>query len=494
MSRTRYPLPVVPQPENVRYVCVPVPDEQYHIAAFLGALFNLSKWYSWRADDDHTGKLAADMWLPIYRSVAAALEENDGCGAGGIMLLRQNPDDSCQLEFSNDAGETWSLAFDYGLCTPGWAAPIVASNNGNMPPSPYEPGGTWIYEPGETEAEVEQRQLALCEAARIIVNAALDFFVQAKLEQLTVQAAAAIALGILTIINPLIGAGLWAAFGTGVAFAALSIITLHEANITVEEANDPVLRDYFICHLVIALRGRPVTLADFQAAFSDADVCTEEPYTSVAHYLYDLFSTSQYSETMYNNFLRSLGDTTLAVKGGAEPGDCGCPEESWCHRIEGQELFQLITSDFVDITGADYAKGIWDAGNEYWLSQSKTPSSRSSFLLWMRLYVPDDTTITGILFSWGTFGNPNQDTVIKGGGYKTAWTNWAGMGTPTASFGGTSVTSSPSGYGNGSLSISGSPLMFYYYVNANSARNDLYLEGITIYGTGKRMFGSCDNC
>lgn len=473
MSRTRYPLPLVPQPENVRYVCVPVPDEQFHIGAFLGAIFNLSKWYSWRADDDHTGKLAADMWLPIYRSVAAALEENDGCGAGGIMLLRQNPDDSCQLEFSNDAGETWSLAFDYGLCTPGWAAPIVASTNENSPPSPFQPENTWIYSTGETTTEVEYRQQALCEAARVMVNAAMDFFVKAKQEELQIQAAAAIALGILTLIAPVIGAGLWMAFGTGVAFAALSVIAIHSAAITLETANDPDIRQYFVCHLITALRGRPVTLADFQAAFSDADVCTEEPYTSVAHYLYDLFSTSQYSENMYNNFLRSLGDTTLTVRAGETIDSCGCDDGAWCHDFYGAELRDRFLNE-------NPAKTLWNSTYNGWYSNGTAGNSFVQISL--AFFVPTDTTITGITMYYDRpSGGSNVVTVSDSDGNATQ-----------------STTAPPpyqwSIYQAGGYSKTGKFMKWNFDQFRGGAVTTIGITRVRITGTGQRLFGSCDNC
>jgi len=38
------------------------------------------------------------------------------CGENSTMMLRQNPNDPCQLQQSFDNGASWSLAFDYALC------------------------------------------------------------------------------------------------------------------------------------------------------------------------------------------------------------------------------------------------------------------------------------------------------------------------------------------------------------------------------------------
>jgi hypothetical protein len=45
------------------------------------------------------------------------MQSNLPCGEGEGMLLRQNLINPCLLEFSNDAGATWALAFDYSICS-----------------------------------------------------------------------------------------------------------------------------------------------------------------------------------------------------------------------------------------------------------------------------------------------------------------------------------------------------------------------------------------
>lgn len=64
------------------------------------------------------------MWKPgtdiddaeqqVFELYLLLREAIDGCGGG--VKLRQNPLDKCQLQISYDDGQTWELAFDFGLC------------------------------------------------------------------------------------------------------------------------------------------------------------------------------------------------------------------------------------------------------------------------------------------------------------------------------------------------------------------------------------------
>lgn len=65
-QRSRWALPTVINPPGRLCVLVPVPDEQYHIAAFLGALYELTRWYSWQEDPGHTALATANVWKPIW--------------------------------------------------------------------------------------------------------------------------------------------------------------------------------------------------------------------------------------------------------------------------------------------------------------------------------------------------------------------------------------------------------------------------------------------
>jgi len=101
----RYTLPEVVNPSGVRCFMVPVPDDFYHVAAFKGAIFSLTKPYAWAEDDDHTGKDVAAVWRAIFLGLEACVP---------AVQFRQVV--ACLLEYSTDGGVTWDVAFDASTC------------------------------------------------------------------------------------------------------------------------------------------------------------------------------------------------------------------------------------------------------------------------------------------------------------------------------------------------------------------------------------------
>ena len=60
--KARLPLPTVINPAESICVKVNVPNDEFHIAAFWGVLWELAKAYSWENDALHSAKLVADVW------------------------------------------------------------------------------------------------------------------------------------------------------------------------------------------------------------------------------------------------------------------------------------------------------------------------------------------------------------------------------------------------------------------------------------------------
>lgn len=82
-----YRLPQVINPERF-CVQVEVPKDLFHMAAFSGALYELTRWWNWERDDQHRGRDAAAVWLGIYQSVAAQMN-----------IELQNCAEGCNVEF-----------------------------------------------------------------------------------------------------------------------------------------------------------------------------------------------------------------------------------------------------------------------------------------------------------------------------------------------------------------------------------------------------------
>lgn len=70
-----------------------------------GAISRLDEWDAWKGTEQEIEDARGQILLLQSRIQAC-------------MILRQNPDNPCQLQQSNDFGQTWTLAFDYSLCVP----------------------------------------------------------------------------------------------------------------------------------------------------------------------------------------------------------------------------------------------------------------------------------------------------------------------------------------------------------------------------------------
>jgi len=64
-------LPTNPEPEGVRCISVPVPDDDQWIGAFYGQLQRLSLQSIWDRDEAHTAQIVARRWLEVYWATLA---------------------------------------------------------------------------------------------------------------------------------------------------------------------------------------------------------------------------------------------------------------------------------------------------------------------------------------------------------------------------------------------------------------------------------------
>lgn len=110
---TGFPLPEVTDPDETMAVCICVPKERTHLAAFWGALYQLTMWNSWMEDDEKRGKDVAAVWLRYYLSWDRNItdKECEDCDMGKCctpvpVTQRINPDTG-RPEVSYDGGATW---------------------------------------------------------------------------------------------------------------------------------------------------------------------------------------------------------------------------------------------------------------------------------------------------------------------------------------------------------------------------------------------------
>lgn len=92
--RAKWVLPLTVNPRTHTDWCIPVPDDPFHRAAFLGALQNLGAAYKWQDDPAHTAKQVARVWRDIIDNLQKCMKEQPikGYESEDAMPLRVDCD------------------------------------------------------------------------------------------------------------------------------------------------------------------------------------------------------------------------------------------------------------------------------------------------------------------------------------------------------------------------------------------------------------------
>lgn len=140
-STARYTLPLEVDPPTRVCFQIEVPNDIYHIGAFLGQIYALSRAFSWGNDASHTALAVARVWRDIFDNLKPGCPQ-PASGSAGVdteeLLIRQNPDNPCLLETSIN-GTDWCAFADLSLCVPGGSQP------GSGTPQPPANGGQACY-------------------------------------------------------------------------------------------------------------------------------------------------------------------------------------------------------------------------------------------------------------------------------------------------------------------------------------------------------------
>lgn len=125
----RLDLPENWTPEGTICVSFPCPNDPQYTLMIAGLVDNLRWSKTFARDATETGAaIVARTWGKALDSQPYSIQFTQECG-GMSYLLRQNPDDDCQLQQSIDGGENWTLAFDYGLCAAN--GPVITGEGQN---------------------------------------------------------------------------------------------------------------------------------------------------------------------------------------------------------------------------------------------------------------------------------------------------------------------------------------------------------------------------
>lgn len=174
---------IIPDPIDDDRICVvvPVPNVPGHRAAFMGALFELSKWFNWQRDPDHLALMASAVWKEILQGVALQLDQGlfFACGEN-VMDVRQKPGEPCILEKTVDM-VNWVPFADLRLCAPmlrrnANTGALETSTNGDdwteIPASTFDPNADSFPDadlpPARDGATDENKCLAARNAAEVL--------------------------------------------------------------------------------------------------------------------------------------------------------------------------------------------------------------------------------------------------------------------------------------------------------------------------------------
>lgn len=106
------PIPDVIDPPESMQMTLCIPKNRDHMAAFFGALYQLTVWNSWQQDGTQHGKELAAVWWRYYLSWDRAMndvecDEMGKCCDEQVIIHRFDPVTG-EPQVSNDGGVTWT--------------------------------------------------------------------------------------------------------------------------------------------------------------------------------------------------------------------------------------------------------------------------------------------------------------------------------------------------------------------------------------------------
>lgn len=132
-------LPPNKNPTGTRCIQITIPDDDEWERDLYGEVWRLTRWMLWERDLGKNGKPVADRWLAAIRTWKHCSDTPPDSGGGsdeGEPLIRQNPDNPCEIQSSVD-GTHWCTFIDLSLCQPS------GPQQGDGTPTPA-PGGQCI--------------------------------------------------------------------------------------------------------------------------------------------------------------------------------------------------------------------------------------------------------------------------------------------------------------------------------------------------------------
>ena len=305
-----YLLPDQIDGHDTRCVCLWIPDVQEYRAAFLGQLYELTKWWIWEKSyepGDTRATEAAKYWFQIIHEGL-----NMSCGSG-VLDLRQSETDPCLIEKTHN-GVDWFEAWRFDSCGGSNNDTQMTTIENQYADILQRLSDLYDGTPGSINSQCPgdffdgdgstARQAALCMA--------LGTFVKSYFEQWRRKAEIVLAGGIVVLwfgAVPVIG---WIAVAV---IAGLAFVT----QVALDAARDDDAIEDIICCMYDALRGTAINHANFQTSL---DSCGFTGGSNSA-ILRDILAADLPEEKNYLSFLDALGNSYPLAQSGVEDCPCG---------------------------------------------------------------------------------------------------------------------------------------------------------------------------
>lgn len=394
-------LPLVIEPEDGICFQIVVPNDVFHLAAFKGAIWELTRWYNWARDPDHLAIQVADVWKGIYEAV----HSGDNCEMG-TFDIRQKPDAPCIIQ-KLPYGDTWVDSVNIQLCPP-----QVRVNNGvvqwfnpdtglweNVEAGDERSNGTapvpWPSPPvGET---------GNCLAAENIAAYYQSVLTSIRADVVLGKSVTIIAAGVTSVLSLFIPPML---FGTIALSLSAAALTLGEVGlgIMLQEEHIDNFKCVVYCH---AETDGSITTSAFDAIRTGMGEWASGLELSIIQY-----------------YLDSLGSVGLQRQGAAlgittgHCDDCDCTI-TWCLDLD------LTTSNYSMINPPYivHPAGLWVSGSG-WTSTDEIYQSSSDIVRWVQrrydlgaTYTITSVTLTYDYVRGANTTDGNQEASIGYDGY-----------------------------------------------------------------------------
>lgn len=456
-------LPTEIDPERV---CIKlfVPNDPAHLAAFWGALWNLTYWNQWQRDPLKQGTQVAAVWKDVWFDARAINDGLEGCEIVPFDV-RQNEETPCILEKTED-GDTWTPFADLRLCPPSIALidgvayyvdPVTGAYTPLSDAPPATPPAPRPIPPREG-SEDDNRCLTAANAVNVLLT----------LHQ-SVAAAYNPAIALLMLASVVVGAvATVLSYGLGVfVVVAYMDALLAVASALTFSAFSTEVQDELRCILYCAAsdNGSGVVTFDFAQVESELDARTDiDIWTAIDVYV----------SIIGESGLNQAGATTAITD-----AECDCPDcpTEWCYEwkytngnFDDWEPLTTVYGDLGTLTA--------DGWQSLYLAPPITANSTQA-------YITIDTTATLTRIEVDVLGTNPIGTTTNG-----IYVVDQNLSEIIAE--GTTGVLSTTLVWEGSRTITGI-LRVNTFTNEVSDGNPNFIQAIRLWGTGSNPFGE-DNC